>query len=115
MSWKTSTPAPSYVPVSITNSQPALNNTFNGVNPLDPSHPASEFAVRCIFPISGQFALTARLLYYSLLAFVLVVSQSISNTLSSRCGLSLRDDLDYKARSHVWLSAGALASAMAYS
>lgn len=91
MSWKTSAPAPSYLPVSTTNPQPALNISFNGVNPLDPSHPASEFPVRCILPISGQFGLAARLLYYSLLAFVLV------------------------ARSHVWLSAGALASAMAYS
>lgn len=111
MSWKTSAAAPSYLPVSITNPQPALNISFNGVNPLDPSHPASEFPVRCILPISGQFGLAARLLYYSLLAFVLVVSQVFPR----HCGLSLRDDFDYKARSHVWISAGALASAMAYS
>lgn len=32
-----------------------------------------------------------------------------------RCGLSLSDKLEFKARSHQWLSAGALASAMVYS
>lgn len=77
MSWKTSTSTAPYVPISITNPLPALNITFNGVNPLDPSRPASEFAVKCIFPISGQFGLTARVLYYSLLVFALIVSQSI--------------------------------------
>lgn len=65
----------SYVPISITNPLPAQNITFNGVNPRDPSHQALEFAVRCIFPISGQFGFTARILYYFLLAFALIVSE----------------------------------------
>lgn len=77
MSWVPSRSTSSYVPVSIMNPLPAPNNTFNGVNPLDPSHQASEFAVRCVFPISGQFGLMARLLYYSLLAFALIVRKSI--------------------------------------
>ena len=84
MSQTTSSSTSSDVPISITNPLPAQNITFNGVNPLDPSHQALEFAVRCIFPISGQFGLMARFLYYFLLAFVLMVSESVvqNNALS---------------------------------
>ncbi|KAI9813791.1 MAG: hypothetical protein M1827_003581 [Pycnora praestabilis] len=68
-----------------------LNTTFGNVNPLDGSVSTFEFAVDCIYPISGQYGVMCRILYYFLLVFALVV------------------------RNQKWLAAGALASALTYS
>ena len=70
-----------------------LRTSFNGMNPLDPDGLSTEFYTPCIFPVSGQYGFTPRILYYTLIVFVLNVcllskwvkncSQVLSSTLTS--------------------------------
>ncbi len=50
-----------------------LNTSFNGVNPLDPDGPSTEFYTACAFGTSGQYGFIPRILYYALLMFALFV------------------------------------------
>ena len=50
-----------------------LRTSFNGVNPLDQDGPATEFYVRCVFPINGLYGFIPRVLYYVLLVFAVFV------------------------------------------
>lgn len=62
--------------ISVTNPV-QLNTCFGGVNPLDPSHPAFEFYVICIYAVSGQYGFIARQLYYCTLVFSVMVCDGL--------------------------------------